>query len=112
MAGTDHVEWGMDFEEWERMDMAPPPPHLYVEQFDGYEDSNLDEEKKEVVKVHMIPSFSELFGLLVVGYHSNEVAMKGTKKSPNDHCGIGHQKRSVDLESSVMKLEFASPRCV
>ncbi|KAL8246673.1 hypothetical protein R6Q59_007889 [Mikania micrantha] len=36
MAGTDHVKWGMDLEEWERMDMDPPPQHLYAEEFDDY----------------------------------------------------------------------------
>ncbi|KAJ0854091.1 hypothetical protein HanRHA438_Chr14g0658721 [Helianthus annuus] len=64
MAGTDHVNWGMDFEEWERMDIEPPPPHLYAEQFDDYEEREREEDK-EVAKVKTIPSLYELFGLLV-----------------------------------------------
>ncbi|KAL4578024.1 hypothetical protein LXL04_014139 [Taraxacum kok-saghyz] len=35
MAGVDYNEWGMDFEEWERMqEMGPPPPHLYSEDYE------------------------------------------------------------------------------
>ncbi|CAI9271944.1 unnamed protein product [Lactuca saligna] len=34
MAGEDYNEWGMDFEEWERMEMGPPPPHLFSEDYE------------------------------------------------------------------------------
>ncbi|CAH1436877.1 unnamed protein product [Lactuca virosa] len=34
MAGVDYNEWGMDFEEWERMEMGPPPPHLFSEDYE------------------------------------------------------------------------------
>ncbi|EEF29550.1 conserved hypothetical protein [Ricinus communis] len=31
MAGVDHLEWGMDVEEWERQDLLPPAPHLLAD---------------------------------------------------------------------------------
>ncbi|KAI3798571.1 hypothetical protein L1987_33854 [Smallanthus sonchifolius] len=98
MAGRDHVEWGIDYEEWERMDMDPPPPHLYAEQFDGYEEREREENKVvvKVVKVMTIPSFYVLFGLLVACNHSHEVVMEGTKNNRSDG-EINHQKLSVDL---------------
>ncbi|CAI9271943.1 unnamed protein product [Lactuca saligna] len=34
MAGVDYNEWGMEFEEWERMEMGPPPPHLFAEDYE------------------------------------------------------------------------------
>ncbi|KAI3747457.1 hypothetical protein L6452_09914 [Arctium lappa] len=45
MAGVDYNEWGMDFEEWERMElMVPPPPHLYA---DEYEDDHYKQDEHE-----------------------------------------------------------------
>ncbi|KAI3747458.1 hypothetical protein L6452_09915 [Arctium lappa] len=45
MAGVDYNEWGMDFEEWERMEiMGPPPPHLYA---DEYEDDHHKQDEHE-----------------------------------------------------------------
>ncbi|KAI3794528.1 hypothetical protein L1987_37160 [Smallanthus sonchifolius] len=44
MAGVDYNEWGMDFEEWERMEMGPPPPHLYADDYDQEHELERDEE--------------------------------------------------------------------
>nr|GEY65387.1 tetratricopeptide-like helical [Tanacetum cinerariifolium] len=37
MAGVDYNEWGMDLEEWERIENGPPLPHLYAEEFEVHE---------------------------------------------------------------------------
>ncbi|KAI3798573.1 hypothetical protein L1987_33856 [Smallanthus sonchifolius] len=43
MAGVDY-EWGMDFEEWERMETGPPPPHLYADDYGQEHELERDEE--------------------------------------------------------------------
>ncbi|KAI3798569.1 hypothetical protein L1987_33846 [Smallanthus sonchifolius] len=44
MAGVDYNEWGMDIEEWERMETGPPPPHLYADDYDQEHKHERDEE--------------------------------------------------------------------
>ncbi|XP_022008029.1 uncharacterized protein LOC110907344 [Helianthus annuus] len=41
MAGVGYEEWGMDFEEWERMEMDPPPPHLHADEYEDEHDEEL-----------------------------------------------------------------------
>lgn len=53
MAGVDYNEWGMDYHEWERIEMGPPPPHLcvddYEEEHEHEYESQEDERDVEVV---------------------------------------------------------------
>ncbi|GKB62057.1 hypothetical protein Tco_0918243 [Tanacetum coccineum] len=37
MVGVDYNEWGMDLEEWERIEDGPPPPHSYADEFEVHE---------------------------------------------------------------------------
>lgn len=30
MVGVDYNEWGMDIEEYERRELEPPAPHLWI----------------------------------------------------------------------------------
>ena len=47
MAGVDYNEWGMDLEEWERIEDGPPAPHLYADEFEEYEYE--EDERYEVI---------------------------------------------------------------
>ncbi|KAL8193935.1 hypothetical protein R6Q57_026177 [Mikania cordata] len=47
MTGVDYNKWGMDIEEWERMEMGHPLPHLYADDYEEHEDE--DERDKKVV---------------------------------------------------------------
>ncbi|KAI3798572.1 hypothetical protein L1987_33855 [Smallanthus sonchifolius] len=58
-AGVDYNEWGMDFEEWERMQTGPPPPHLYA---DDYDQDHEYERDKEVIMMMATDATEELLG--------------------------------------------------
>lgn len=52
MAGVDHVEWGMDVEEWEREDVESEPPlHLFAEEEEEAEKEEEEALEDEVTKV-------------------------------------------------------------
>ncbi|KAJ0083014.1 hypothetical protein Patl1_12403 [Pistacia atlantica] len=45
MVGVDHVEWGMNVEEWEREDSElKPPPHLLAEEEEEEAEKKEEEE--------------------------------------------------------------------
>ncbi|XP_050207283.1 uncharacterized protein LOC126656722 [Mercurialis annua] len=52
MAGVDHLEWGMDFDEWERNELdEPPPPHLLL---DDEDDEITKDFQKEVMQIRNV----------------------------------------------------------
>ncbi|KAD7478450.1 hypothetical protein E3N88_01586 [Mikania micrantha] len=60
MAGVDYNEWGMDLEEWERMEMGPPPPHLYADDYEEQEHNH--ERDEEVIMITATNATHELCG--------------------------------------------------
>ncbi|CAH1436879.1 unnamed protein product [Lactuca virosa] len=103
MAGTDHIEWGMSFAEWERMDIGPPPPYLYDDEDCDFEQQH-HEEDKEVVELKQIDS----------SYHSQDVLIKGIEMAIMI-AGINPKKLVVDDEIQMVDDEIQMQerlRCV
>ncbi|KAI3518939.1 hypothetical protein L1887_07845 [Cichorium endivia] len=76
MAGVDYNEWGMDFEEWERMEMGPPPPHLYA---DAYEEHEHEKDDRDEEVVMPTSSANELCGFTTAKNHSENVINERNK---------------------------------
>ncbi|KAL8260283.1 hypothetical protein R6Q59_028236 [Mikania micrantha] len=86
MAGVDYNEWGMDLEEWERMEMGPPPPHLYA---DDYEEQEHDHERDE--EVIMITATNVTHELC------------GSKEPKNQFTGLFDERFNEGVDNSLMK---------
>lgn len=94
MAGTDHIEWGMSFAEWERMDIGPPPPYLYDDEDCDFKQHH--EEDKEVVELKIDSS-----------YHSQDVLIKGIEMAIMI-VRVNPKQLVVDDEIQMQER----PRCV
>ncbi|KAI3518938.1 hypothetical protein L1887_07844 [Cichorium endivia] len=78
MAGVDYNEWGIDFEEWERMEMGPPPPHLYSEDYEE------DERVEEGIMVPTNTSVDDLCGFTAVESQLEDVFYDKSKDGDVD----------------------------
>ncbi|KAL8193936.1 hypothetical protein R6Q57_026178 [Mikania cordata] len=86
MADVDYNEWGMDLEEWERMEMGPPPPHLYA---DNYEEQEHDHESDEEVI------------MITVTNVTHELC--GSKEPKNQFPGLFDERFNEGADNSLMK---------
>lgn len=85
MAGVDYNEWGMDFEEWERTEMGPPPPHLYADDYEEHEHEL--EEDDRVKEVAMMPtsSVNELCRFTAAENQLEDVLVERNKDDHDDY---------------------------
>ncbi|KAL4578023.1 hypothetical protein LXL04_014138 [Taraxacum kok-saghyz] len=90
MAGVDHNQWGMDFEEWERMEMGPPPPHLYAD--DCEENEQGQDDRVEEVVVTPTNSVDRLCGFTVAG---NQTRYVFDERNKDDHEDARMQSSKV-----------------
>ncbi|KAK1410714.1 hypothetical protein QVD17_37253 [Tagetes erecta] len=81
MAGVDYKEWGVDFEEWERMETgAVLPPHLYA---DDYFQEDEDKRDEEVIVTMETPAIDEFCGSIEFKNLLTEVFDEKCKKGRN-----------------------------
>ncbi|GJZ32981.1 hypothetical protein Tco_0578417 [Tanacetum coccineum] len=99
MAGVDYNEWGMDIEEYERREMEPPPPHLWVDDYIEHENEGEDDVKdEEALMMATEEAIDEICGSRAVEIHLEDVYSERNKDGNVDDFG----KRSPMAYNKVL----------
>ncbi|KAK1410717.1 hypothetical protein QVD17_37256 [Tagetes erecta] len=103
MAGVDYNEWGVDFEEWERMETDNIiPPHLYAD--DHYYQEHEDKRDEEVIKTMETSAIDELCGSIefknqLTSYVFDERSKKGgddyMMQSPKAYVNVMNRSQGI-----------------
>ncbi|CAI9271945.1 unnamed protein product [Lactuca saligna] len=85
MAGIDYNEWGMDFEEWERPEMRPPPPHLYADDYEEHEHELEEDDRVKEVAMKQPSSVNKLCRFTAAENQSEDVLVERNKDDHDDY---------------------------
>ncbi|GKE71212.1 hypothetical protein Tco_1529284 [Tanacetum coccineum] len=88
LAGVDYNERGMDIEEYERREMEPPPPHLWVNDYIEHENEGEDDVKdEEALMMATEEAINEICGSRAVEIHLEDVFSERIKDGNGDDFG-------------------------
>nr|GEU43994.1 peroxisome biogenesis factor 10 [Tanacetum cinerariifolium] len=88
ITGVDYNEWGMDIEEYERREMEPPPPHLWVDDYiERVNDGEDDAKDEEALMMATEEAIDEICGSRAVKIHLENVFSERNKDGNGDDFG-------------------------